>query len=90
MKNTIKERQFCADEKIVSHDIPQANQAATRKPESVSWMKKAQQWIASWQERRATRRLLRALSDNQLRDIGLTRKDVHEEYERKVWPHWPK
>jgi len=90
MKNTIKERQFCADEKVVSSGLTPVNPATIIKPISASWLKKAAQWIMMWNEQRITRRLLSQLSDTQLQDIGLTRHDVHEEYERKVWPHWPK
>jgi uncharacterized protein YjiS (DUF1127 family) len=32
--------------------------------------------VKNWQARRQTRRILSHLSDNQLRDIGLTREDV--------------
>lgn len=90
MKNTIKERQFCADEKVVSSGFSPANQTATIKPVPMSWRSKIILWIGAWNELRTTRRLLRRLSDTQLKDIGLTRQDIHEEYERKVWPHWPK
>ncbi len=41
----------------------------------------AARWLRNWKERR----LLVAMSDDLLRDIGLTRGDVEREFERPYW-----
>lgn len=51
--------------------------------------------FAGWRERRQTVKILRGLSDTQLRDIGLSSQDIDKlfaerDYSRKVWPNWPK
>lgn len=51
--------------------------------------------FAGWRERRQTVKILRGLSDTQLRDIGLSCYDIDKRYaerdhSRKVWPNWPK
>lgn len=51
--------------------------------------------FAGWRERRQTVKILRGLSDSQLKDIGLSCRDVDKlygerDYSRKVWPNWPK
>lgn len=51
--------------------------------------------LAGWRERRQTHKILRGLSDSQLKDIGLSCRDVDQLYgerddSRKVWPNWPK
>lgn len=51
--------------------------------------------FARWREQRQTARILNGLSASQLKDIGLTCRDIdkvygHRDASRKVWPHWPK
>ena len=41
--------------------------------------------VALWHERSRQRLLLRNLSDDLLRDIGLTRADVEDEWEKRFW-----
>lgn len=38
-----------------------------------------------WQERRRTRRELMRLTDYQLKDIGLSRVDAEEEFQKPFW-----
>ncbi|MDY0872360.1 DUF1127 domain-containing protein [Dongia rigui] len=38
-----------------------------------------------WQERHRTRRDLMRLSDHQLKDIGLSRFDAEEEFQKPFW-----
>lgn len=38
-----------------------------------------------WQERHRTRRDLMRLSDHQLKDIGLSRVDAEEEFQKPFW-----
>jgi uncharacterized protein YjiS (DUF1127 family) len=42
-----------------------------------------------WLRRSRTRRALAALSDYELRDIGLTRDDVRKEIAKPFWSPWP-
>jgi len=51
--------------------------------------------VVRWWEQRKTQKLLQGLSNEQLKDIGLGRKDIDKLYgahqdERTFWPHWPK
>lgn len=41
--------------------------------------------MAIWSEKRRSRAALRALTDDQLRDIGLTRREVHREVARSFF-----
>lgn len=41
--------------------------------------------LACWQERRATRVMLRSMDDHMLRDIGLTRLDAEIEAAKPFW-----
>lgn len=90
MKNIIEERQFCGCASAVCVEFPQEQSAPVAEPESTGWLKKAVQKVMLWNERRISRKILLALSADQLKDIGLTQSDIHKEYERKVWPSWPK
>ncbi len=49
----------------------------------------------NWREQCQTRKILRGLSDTQLKDIGLSCRDIDKlygerDYSRRVWPNWPK
>jgi len=91
MKNTIKERQYCGCEATgCGAALAQSELVTPAKPLSINWFKRPIQFLLNWNHRRIQRNLLRSLSDNQLRDIGLTHDDIEKEYERRVWPNWPK
>lgn len=90
MKNIIEERQFCGCESVVCGDFSLEAVAPAVNAPSTGWLKKAVQSVMLWNERRVSRKILLSLTADQLKDIGLTRGDIHEEYDRKVWPSWPK
>jgi len=90
MKNIIEERQFCGCASVACGDFAQEQTTPVAEPQSASWMKKAVQKVMLWNERRVSRKILLALTAEQLKDIGLTQNDIHKEYDRKVWPSWPK
>ena len=46
---------------------------------------KIRQRIAEWQHRSRSRQELESLSDATLRDIGITRCDVHRETHKPFW-----
>ena len=46
---------------------------------------KLMQQVAQWQERARSRYLLQQLDDRMLRDIGLSRSDVHRECTKFFW-----
>ncbi|MEG3132146.1 DUF1127 domain-containing protein [Rouxiella sp. T17] len=52
--------------------------------------------LSSWWARRQTAKILKNLSNEQLKDIGLGRREIDKLYgvsgdeNRKVWPNWPK
>lgn len=51
--------------------------------------------FGGWRERRQAVKILRGLSSSQLKDIGLSCRDIdklygHRDDSRKVWPNWPK
>jgi uncharacterized protein YjiS (DUF1127 family) len=62
--------------------IPAATSAPTSALGRVSALVIAFQ---EWQERHRTRRDLMRLSDYQLKDIGLTRIDAEEEFQKHFW-----
>jgi len=43
------------------------------------------QRLARWYELGQQRRILAALSDSALKDLGLSRADIHQESERPFW-----
>ena len=45
----------------------------------------AASWIGSQMERRRSRRALLEMTDDQLKDIGLSRGEAHCEYMRRLW-----
>ncbi|GAB2940968.1 DUF1127 domain-containing protein [Hafnia psychrotolerans] len=90
MKNIIEERQFCGCSSVVRSDSTQEQSATVAEPKSAGWLKKTVQKVKLWNEQRVSRKILLSLSADQLKDIGLTQDDIHKEYERKVWPSWPK
>ncbi len=90
MKNIIEERQFCGCASVVCSELPQEQSAPAAEQKSAGWLKKAVQKVMFWNERRVSRKILLALTAGQLKDIGLTQNDIHKEYDRKVWPSWPK
>ncbi|AVF34906.1 DUF1127 domain-containing protein [Rahnella sikkimica] len=87
MKNTIEERQFAACESVSCADIVEPVQMPVKQG---GWLKQALSILHSWNERRVSRKLLHALSADQLKDIGLAREDIDRDYPRGVWPNWPK
>ena len=46
---------------------------------------KVKQRIAEWQHRSRSRQELESLSDSTVRDIGITRWDVHRESHERFW-----
>ena len=44
--------------------------------------------MALWLDKRAQRRALLEMSDEQLRDIGLSRCDAMREASKSAWSHW--
>ncbi|MFD1985959.1 DUF1127 domain-containing protein [Mesorhizobium newzealandense] len=45
----------------------------------------AASWISCQMERRRSRRALVEMTDDQLKDIGLSRGEAHSEYMRHLW-----
>ena len=43
-------------------------------------------WISDWRARWRDRQALRDLSDDTLKDIGLTRQEIEKEAARLFWP----
>lgn len=87
MKNTIEERQFAACESVRCAEIVAPVQMPVKQG---GWVKQVFSVLYAWNERRVSRKLLHALSPEQLKDIGLARSDIDKEYPRSVWPNWPK
>ncbi|MGC6387354.1 DUF1127 domain-containing protein [Ewingella sp. S1.OA.A_B6] len=95
MKNSIEERQFGSCTAAVCNESLPGDTVLSEVPvittvKKTVWWKKSIQFMQAWNERRTTRKMLLSLTDDQLRDIGLTHSDIHQEYDRKVWPSWPK
>lgn len=90
MKNIIEERQFCGCASADCVEFPPEQSVQVVHPQSAGWLKKAVQKVMLWNERRVSRKILLSLTGEQLRDIGLTQGDIHKEYDRKIWPSWPK
>ena len=42
-------------------------------------------WISSQMERRRSRRALLEMTDDQLKDIGLSRGEAYSEFTRRLW-----
>lgn len=52
---------------------------------SVPWWKRAVQRVLHWHELARQRRELATMSDEALKDIGLSRADIQEEIDRPFW-----
>jgi uncharacterized protein YjiS (DUF1127 family) len=52
---------------------------------SLGSLPKLLQQVAQWQERARGRYLLQQLDDRMLRDIGMSRSDVHRECAKYFW-----
>ncbi|WP_027897474.1 DUF1127 domain-containing protein [Zestomonas thermotolerans] len=55
------------------------------RPVHPSWLKLAWRKVRRWHELAYQRRQLASLSDEMLKDIGLSRADVMQESERPFW-----
>ncbi len=66
---------------------PVAPQRAAAQPRIPLWRRLAAAiyWIERQAEKQRSRRALLLLNDDQLRDIGLSRCDVHREASRRFW-----
>lgn len=59
--------------------------AAHRRPANDNFLLLALDQFQVWRERVRTRRHLAAMSDYQLKDIGVTRADAYSEIEKPFW-----
>ena len=59
--------------------------AASRRPANDNFLLLALDQFQVWRERVRTRRHLAAMSDYQLKDIGVTRADAYSEIEKPFW-----
>nr|WP_243434715.1 DUF1127 domain-containing protein [Pseudomonas sp. 30_B] len=57
----------------------------THKTPAAPLWKRALQRLLQWQELARQRRVLASMSDEALKDIGLSRADIQEEIERPFW-----
>ncbi|WP_416310516.1 DUF1127 domain-containing protein [Pseudomonas sp. W03] len=57
---------------------------AHKAPAALLW-KRALKRLLEWQELARQRRVLASMSDEALKDIGLSRADIQEEIERPFW-----
>lgn len=57
----------------------------SRQPERLGWMRMLWQRVARWQELVHERALIARLSDEALKDLGLSRADVARETGRPFW-----
>lgn len=95
MKNIIEERQFAGCENVVCEQVISAD-TVTPKHAIQTPLKKAglarQVYAAlySWNERRVSHKILKGLTNDQLKDIGLARGEIDNEYPKAIWPNWPK
>ena len=58
---------------------------ADRLPTSAQYLVYIAFWVSRWVERSQTRRQLRELGPDQLRDIGLTSEQARREAEKLFW-----
>ncbi|MGB9366491.1 MAG: DUF1127 domain-containing protein [Xanthobacteraceae bacterium] len=65
--------------------LPPKAYTAWRRKEPIHPVADAVSLIASWIERSRQRRLLAALDDHALRDIGITRVEAVREAEKPFW-----
>ena len=71
----------CCENQISSH----AQNAAKRQTNWVKHITHFADFIAGILQRRAQRRALMRLSDSALSDIGLSRADAYDEYQKPFW-----
>ena len=90
MKNIIEERQFAGCETHVCAEVVIPDRAVQIPVKKDGWLKQLYALAHGWNERRVSRKILHALSADQLQDIGLAKSDIDRDYPKAIWPNWPK
>ena len=90
MKKIIEELQFAVGETHVCAECVIPGRAVQIPVKKNGWLTQLYALSHAWNERRVSRKILHALSADQLKDIGLAKSDIDRDYPKAIWPNWPK